>query len=220
MPRRKWREAWRERPHLRHSDDFLQERQPPVEDRRENESLHRLHQHVNGWWCSWCCRCGSPSHLVRVEPPAHLLVKGDLVRVTRPVVGRDLATPAIHHHVFTHRDAACGCCSPSHLVGVEPPAHLPVVKGDLVRVAGPVVGRDLATPAIHHHVFTYHDAACGCWCCSPSHLVGVEPSAHFLVKGDLVRVTSPVVGRDLATPAIHYYVFPHPDAAICVVIRH
>jgi hypothetical protein len=51
---------------------------------------------------------------------------------------------------------------------------------------------------------------------SPSHLVWVEPSTHLpVVKGDLVRVTSPVVGRDLATPAIHHYVFPHPDAAIC-----
>ena len=99
-----------------------------------------------------------------IEPSAHLHVKGDLVRVTCPVVGRDLATPAIHHHVFTHRDAACGYCSPCHLVGVEPSAHLPVVEGDLVRVTCPVVGRDSATLfAVHLNVFTHPDAGFAVW---------------------------------------------------------
>ena len=100
MPRRERREARRERLYLRHGDDSLQERQTPEEDQRENECLHRLHQHLNG----------SPSHLVWVEPSTHLPVeKGDLVRVTRPVVGRDHATPAIHHHAVKHPDAAiCG----------------------------------------------------------------------------------------------------------------
>ena len=56
---------------------------------------------------------------------------------------------------------------PSHLVGVEPSAHLPVVEGDLVRVARPVVGRDPATLlAVHLNVFTHPDAACGRRCFS------------------------------------------------------
>ena len=97
MPRRERREARRERLYLRHGDDPLQERQTPEEDQRENESLHRLHQHLNG----------SPSHLVGVEPSTPLPVeKGDPVRHTRPVVGRDHATPAVHHHACTHPDAA------------------------------------------------------------------------------------------------------------------